>query len=440
MRILADVASQFVNPNLHVVLIHFPIALLFAGTAIEFFSFLGWRYSGFRAAGRWMILLGALLAVPAALTGVYALSDIARRGVDPTVVAASNWNDLLSVSPLHDNATAWARVVRHTWLEAIAAGALLVTTTLWLACSDRWRGKLHSIFILALLGCCGLVGFGAWDIGEAIYTHGVAVDTTGALDARPIEALKARDLQERLEYLAPPMQIHVIGAGLTIGLAAAALGLAMRAALASPAKIGGVHDIADALNSVGDETLLTFEERRVAIKRATRPVYVAARFWLLASLLTLLTASGGVWLLASPENAGTWNTTRLVQNVFDPTQSQRWWPLNRRSAHVVVGGTMLVSMLLLALAARFAPRRPMLLGMLTSVLLAAVAAQTWLGILLMYDVDPTSTRFQLAPIDAVASANAATILPPTVIPATINSATTFPTTSPPTATTPSTIP
>jgi uncharacterized membrane protein len=63
-------AHELVNPNLHVVLVHFPIALLVIGTLIELFSFLGWRTSGFRIAGRWMIGLGALLAIPTSLSGI----------------------------------------------------------------------------------------------------------------------------------------------------------------------------------------------------------------------------------------------------------------------------------------------------------------------------------------------------------------------------------
>ena len=45
--------KEFVNPNLHVVLIHYPIALLFAGLLIEVFSFLGWGEAAFgrRAVG-----------------------------------------------------------------------------------------------------------------------------------------------------------------------------------------------------------------------------------------------------------------------------------------------------------------------------------------------------------------------------------------------------
>src|SRR5689334_6283436 len=65
------VPEQLVNPNLHVMMIHFPIGLLFVGTIIEILAFM-WRRSGFRAAGRWMILIGALAAIPAATTGMFA--------------------------------------------------------------------------------------------------------------------------------------------------------------------------------------------------------------------------------------------------------------------------------------------------------------------------------------------------------------------------------
>ena len=38
---------ELIRPNLHVVAVHFPIALLTAGVLIEIFSFLGWRRSSF---------------------------------------------------------------------------------------------------------------------------------------------------------------------------------------------------------------------------------------------------------------------------------------------------------------------------------------------------------------------------------------------------------
>src|SRR5438046_1216547 len=67
--------KEFINPNLHVALIHYPIAMLITGTLIEIFSFL-WRRSGFRAAGRWMILIGALSMVPTLTSGIYAFRDV----------------------------------------------------------------------------------------------------------------------------------------------------------------------------------------------------------------------------------------------------------------------------------------------------------------------------------------------------------------------------
>ena len=75
-------ATPLVRPNLHVILIHYPLAMLVAGTLIELLSFV-WPRGTFRAAGRWMILLGALLAVPTTFSGIYAMRDVAGRN-NPT--------------------------------------------------------------------------------------------------------------------------------------------------------------------------------------------------------------------------------------------------------------------------------------------------------------------------------------------------------------------
>src|ERR1700722_10329905 len=48
-RELPRMAGEIINPNLHVVFIHYPLGLLVAGTVIELFSFL-WPRSGVRAA------------------------------------------------------------------------------------------------------------------------------------------------------------------------------------------------------------------------------------------------------------------------------------------------------------------------------------------------------------------------------------------------------
>ena len=68
--------DELIQPNLHIAIVHFPIALLVVGVLLETFSFLGWRRSTLRVAARWMILLGAVLSAPTATSGIYALSDV----------------------------------------------------------------------------------------------------------------------------------------------------------------------------------------------------------------------------------------------------------------------------------------------------------------------------------------------------------------------------
>jgi uncharacterized membrane protein len=72
------------------------LALLIAGTLIELFSFL-WRRHGFRAAGRWMILLGALSGIPTALSGIYALYDVANPSQNQV-----KWHEVTAQNSLND--------------------------------------------------------------------------------------------------------------------------------------------------------------------------------------------------------------------------------------------------------------------------------------------------------------------------------------------------
>ena len=104
--------KEFVNPNLHVALVHYPLALLVAGTLIEVFSFL-WRRHGFRTAGRWMILLGALTAVPTVTSGIYALYDVANPN-NETVL----WSQIVAQNNLHS--AQWEMLTDHLRLEIIS--------------------------------------------------------------------------------------------------------------------------------------------------------------------------------------------------------------------------------------------------------------------------------------------------------------------------------
>jgi uncharacterized membrane protein len=160
------VAKEFINPNWHVLLIHYPLGVFVLGMVIELFSFL-YRGTTLRAAGRWMILLGALSAVPTALSGIYAFANVARMDLPQGVSNADQpWHEVWSQTQL--NAEQKEHLGRHAWSQAIATGVCALLATLALGCSDEWRRKLYIPILLGLL--FGLVAmlWGAWHGGEMV--------------------------------------------------------------------------------------------------------------------------------------------------------------------------------------------------------------------------------------------------------------------------------
>jgi uncharacterized membrane protein len=407
--------KEFVNPNWHVVLVHYPIGLLFAGVLIELFSFLGWRRGGFRAAGRWMILLGALSSLPTALSGAYALSDAARMGLDQTT-ASGEWKQVAQVSPLVQDREAWKYMTDHAWLQSISTGILLFVVVIWIGCSDNWRAKLHLPLLILLLVGAGFVAAGAWKAGEGVYLRGVAVTsyveseaahralnnllesaTTSAATAPATREADSpagdeqRDAKAGIEYYLPPLQVHVIVAGFAVALSMVGLGLAMRAATQPAPPVGG-DDIAAALGKSADdddddddEAFLTTEQRLALRSAAQRGSLPPARFWMLAFLLTLVTALVGYWVLA--RDSSNWKPQDLWQliNFRDAAAEQNPFGLTRRLAHVLGGGSIAVLTLVLAMLGRWAPRARVFLALFAVLLLAVIAAQVWLGVLMLYD-------------------------------------------------------
>ncbi|HEY7091188.1 MAG TPA: DUF2231 domain-containing protein [Tepidisphaeraceae bacterium] len=364
---------EFVNPNLHVALVHYPLALLVVGTLIELFSFL-WRRHGFRLAGRWMILLGALTAIPTVTSGIYALYDVAN----PTK-AAVPWKEVVNQRALSDQQ--WEMLRDHLLQESIAAGLAVLVVVTWLACSDRWRRNLHVPLLVLLLVSVGLAAAGAWHGGEAIYRFGTGVQKAGG-DSLSSAATQPGKPLDKVEYYAPPMQMHVILAGTAVAIALASLGLSIRK-LTQFLPPPQVDHIAAAL---GESSASEFDRTNRMPDPQDIPhiVGLTSRFWVLASLVAILTAGVGYFILAS--GSGMWSLADVWKELIKPS--------TRRLAHAVAGVSIIVLPLILAMLARWGPRRKWTLALFSLLLLVAIAFQIWLGILLLFDTSEGSlTRF-----------------------------------------------
>ncbi|HYO08423.1 MAG TPA: DUF2231 domain-containing protein [Tepidisphaeraceae bacterium] len=409
-------SKEFINPNLHVILIHYPLGLLTLGTLIELFAFL-WRRSAFRAAGRWMILLGALTLAPAATSGLYAMSDVNRSS---ETAHNATWAETRAGSPVQGEA--WEMMKRHAWLNAAGSVVFLALIVMWIGSSDRWRARLHLLYLLVLLGGMGILVISAWYGGEMVYRHGVGVERVREADGKPTSGggtdspaiTEQTEVKHGVEYFAPPLQVHVILAGAMVSLAMVALGLTLRAGAQARVSLEPTPELSDIdaaltsgqraasplttdsatttaaaaaqLNSLHDDAVVRVEIRRPPMRR----------FWVLAAGAALLTLLSGWWVLALDSDV--WNANDLWKQVTD-TQSSGG---ARRLAHVVAGVGVVLFLLVMAAAARMAAVRRAMLAGLTLVLLLAIAAQVWLGALLMYDT-PAGPLWELNGVGTAAA-------------------------------------
>lgn len=140
-------------PNLHPLMVHFPIALI-AVSAVFHIAAIATR--GKSCVTHCAILahttlwLGALAALPTVLFG---------------------WLAFNSVN--HDEAGHVAMLAHRTW--ALATLAVLVVLAGW----DAWRSKVDTVpawwFAGAVIGAWGMVATTAWHGGELVYRHGLGV-------------------------------------------------------------------------------------------------------------------------------------------------------------------------------------------------------------------------------------------------------------------------
>lgn len=375
---------ELVEPNFHVAVLHAPLGLLLVGTVIEFFAPVFWRRGAARAAGRWMILLGTLTLVPVAASGLYAMVHLNSAGHSDTAGDLS-WADIRATSPIQGEA--WQTMRDHALFNAAGSAMLLFLVVIWLASSDRIRYGLHLVFLLFLLGGVGTLAAGSWHGGEMVYRHGVGVKRTTLTSLNEPTANLAG--WRTIEKFIPPVELHVMLAGGAIAAGLAALGASLRGRGGVTPPPSPYTDIGYALDAGGrvpagytGATQYTGAAQLHAMDAPAMSNDVqrvpTGRIWVLAILIAISAALTGWWTLAS--GADIWQPKDLLQLVQQKAQAKEF----RLIAHVAGTASIITLMLLLGLVSRAAGRR-VVIGFFGILLLAAVAAQAWVGSLLLMD-------------------------------------------------------
>jgi uncharacterized membrane protein len=367
-----------VIPNFHVALIHFPIALLVLGVAIELVCSFAWKTSGARLAARWMILLGTLFGWPAAYSGAFAIRTAAGEDF-----AALSWADIRGNSPTLSNEGAWEVLRTHLVINAGAVALCSLVVVGWLMAGARLRQKLHVPGMALLVLACSAVMVAAWHGGELVYFH----DVTHVRDSTGINATGERVVSHAPRDIVPPLDAHVTLAGLATGIALIAWGVAARSRRAMVAVDPNTGQTLPGTTAASpDSPLMDPQRDRIfaafqqnSIEVVTAPPQ-ATLGWIAA--FAFLAVSGlGLWSLA--DSFESWSPALLMEQIIDAKESTG---LSRRLAHLLAGvAVLMLSLLVGIVGARSRSRTvPMLVGF---VLFAALAVQAWIGILLLLDTN-----------------------------------------------------
>lgn len=360
-------SHQFINPNWHPLLVHYPIALVIVGLLIEIFTAFN-RRAVLRTAGRWMIALGVASAIPTLLSGIYAFRDVVTNqpmNADDawhTVRTQSHWSDLQ-----------WTYMIRHIWLNAIATAIGAIVVFLWIATGPRLRRKLYALCFLGIVAVVALTSVGGWYSGESVYRLGTAV---GPMNVGPKQN---QEIVRDIWYYAPPLQTHLIIAGLAVAASLAAFALMLRR-WEKPAPVTATVEDPALSSEAAQERLIhdAFAPAPYADDQlATHPPRVyPGWFYFTAAVLGLATAFFGAWATMDELNREALeNNLKLLK---DPDH-------RRLLIHVILGVAIIVLPLLAGLFVRFARRTRIIPLALASLMVLAIAAQVFYGVLLLYD-------------------------------------------------------
>lgn len=364
---------EFIHPNWHVILIHYPLGLLTVGVLLELITIF-WSKEGLRTAGRWMLLLGTFLAIPTVTSGLYAYRDAVRPQV-PTVELAT-WPTIAAESPWI--AAQWEALESHIWLNTSSVVCFLVVVVTWIVASARWRHRLYWPLVLLMLAGLGLMAAGAWHGGEAVYRYGTAVELPAG-DPEPPLAEAQKQIAARLQgaheaapppppgmipegkvieratgtlgFFLPPLQLHVVLAGFVVALAIATLAIAAR-------HLCQTHDSKPS-------------EEQLREQRRTR-----RGFWWTTFVVALLTAAAGDW--ATLSTLGENPVRKNLQMLTDPAHL-------RLILHVVVGLGIVLIPMLFAIGLHYQRERTGWSKLGVALVLVTVPLQLWLGTLMLFD-------------------------------------------------------
>jgi len=276
-----------------------------------------------------------------------ALRDISRIGIDDD----KRWVDLKATSPVFSRPEVWAMLHNHMLYQSIATAMAALVVTLWLGASDRMRKRLYYPLLIVLVWTVAIILRAAWFGGESVYQNGVAVavvfpiPTTQAANpsTQPVTWLNT---PTRIETQFPPLELHVIMAGVFTAVALVAIGLSFRringlqAFLEPPPIVTG--DPATAMQSQPTPAT-AFDVGRTFnpnLEVEIKPFAPAGRFWMLAFLLAFFTVFGGLWVIARGADVFTkmdGHPRQLPRLLWEQIRPSTGEMMNRHLAHGIAG-------------------------------------------------------------------------------------------------------